>query len=495
MQGNLCENIKDNQYLAREGNLLISSLLKYAPIQIISSLSVFGLIALQTRLLDIEVYGLLALAMVILEVIRSISSQWINGALIRLYPETRTEEKAALAETSLLIIWLLFIPAVSAIGIGLYIYNQMHKEIWLWVSSLLFIKSLYLYSLDICRLKNNTHIYRAAVLLQSALSILLTWIFLSYYSKIEIAIAALTLSYAIPWILFLRTIPIKYEHSTARRIFSYGTPLLLAGGITALGSRLDRIFIAEHLDLSTVGSYSALSNMILGIVALMFAVVSVPTYPELAKSINDRESLQKKHSSYLDLLLAITLPSMVGMCISAESLVNLVLTEEYSDLGIELFWILGAAAYLLNIKGHYIDHGLQFLLKTKYLPWISATTTLISIILLIFSINTFGIHGAAWSWLTTNMLAAIASYAVSCKLGFYYGVGRNFFKVILATAGMTAALLLASNLLSDFSHITKLAYLVITGVTSYATLMILINAFNLRDKLSKRFFLTTEPHN
>lgn len=65
---------------------MIASLLKYAPVQVISALSVFALIAVHTHFLTPEYYGVLAVAMVVLELVRAFSTQWLNTSMLRLYP-------------------------------------------------------------------------------------------------------------------------------------------------------------------------------------------------------------------------------------------------------------------------------------------------------------------------------------------------------------------------------------------------------------------------
>ncbi|MBJ7018622.1 oligosaccharide flippase family protein, partial [Vibrio cholerae] len=65
---------------------MIASLLKYAPVQVFSALSVFALIAVQTRFLSPENYGVLAVAMVVLELVRAFSAQWLNTSMLRLHP-------------------------------------------------------------------------------------------------------------------------------------------------------------------------------------------------------------------------------------------------------------------------------------------------------------------------------------------------------------------------------------------------------------------------
>ena len=72
---------------------MIKKLLTYAPVQIFSALSLFTLIAVQTRFLLPQEYGFLAVLMVIVEASRSVLIQWINNCLIRFYPSAEQDRQ------------------------------------------------------------------------------------------------------------------------------------------------------------------------------------------------------------------------------------------------------------------------------------------------------------------------------------------------------------------------------------------------------------------
>ncbi len=465
---------------------MLSALFKYAPVQAAASLSVFCLISLQANLLNIETYGLLAIIMVILELARSASSQWISNALVRLYPQALSNEKIQLEETSLAIVWLLLIPAAGLICIILLGYTESYRDIWPWASALLIAKSLYTYSVEICRLRENLGVYRGAVISQAALSVFVTGGLLAFYPTAQGALGALAISYAIPWLFFLRTLPRTCNGEVAQKIFVYGFPLLLAGCISMLGSKLDRIFIAEYADLASLGGYSGISNMIIGITTLVFTLVSLPTYPELAKSAGDRKSLEKQHAHYLDLLTTTTLPALLGLCIVADPLIRVLLTEEYLQVGIEIYWIIGVAAYLMNLKAHYIDHGLQFLLKTKYLPLLSVVSLATNTIILMLLISRFGTYGAAWAWLLTNAISLAITYTLSRRLGYKYKPGPNLGKIIISASSMAFILIFILHLTPTLGHANRLFILTVSGISIYAFFLVALDAYGLRKKLLTR---------
>ncbi|HDZ3708361.1 TPA: oligosaccharide flippase family protein, partial [Vibrio cholerae] len=186
-----------------------------------------------------------------------------------------------------------------------------------------------------------------------------------------------------------------------------------SGGIIAIGSRLDRLFIGKFIGLEETGIYSAFSNTLMGIISLVFMVISVPLYPELTKSTNNKSELINKHQHYLDVLVAITLPSLLGICFIAEPLIKVFLSQEYLNQGVELFWILAVSVYVLNLKMHYIDHGLQFLNITKYFPFVAFVSILVNITLLSLTLRTLGVYGAAWIILISNTIGLILAMFIA----------------------------------------------------------------------------------
>ncbi|WP_193565496.1 polysaccharide biosynthesis C-terminal domain-containing protein, partial [Enterococcus faecium] len=96
------------------------------------------------------------------------------------------------------------------------------------------------------------------------------------------------------------------------------------------------------------------------------------------------------------------------------------------------FWVLAIAVYLINFKGHYLDHGLQFLLQTRKLLWVSLSGLIASIFLLPLMLNQFGMFGAAITLLIVSGLVAILSFISSWRSGYRYAIGMDGIKVIIS---------------------------------------------------------------
>lgn len=459
---------------------MISSLLKYAPVQIFAAISVFALISIHTKLLTTTEYGMLALMLLTVEIVRAVAAQWINASMLRLLPSKKTEEYEHFAAVASSIILCCTVPALALVSLGLYLTGLLTLSTFLATFLVFLTKAFYQFYLELARIMERLNQYRVAVLTQSITAIVFTVSLLLFYSNILSALSALALSYIAAGLVVFKPLKIsinKLKTADAKVIFSYGLPLMVSGLVAAISSRLDRYFIADSLDLAQTGIYAAISNILLGIGALIFMVVALPSYPELTKKINDKSALYKAHGKYLTLLLFVTLPALVGLCVLIEPITRLLLSEEYLSHGHNVFYILCSAVFIQNLKAHYVSHGLQFSLNTKYLPKISVFSLILNLLLLVTLIPAYGLIGAATSFLITSIISLFATLYLSIKKGYKYFIPLQVYKIIFSTLCMAIFLpeLRVYHFVMINIPIVNLVIDVLIGVSIFSCVLALLN--------------------
>lgn len=418
---------------------MFNALLKYAPVQIFAAISVFALISIHTKLLTTTEYGMLALMLLTVEVVRAVAAQWVNSSMLRLLPSKKEEEYEHFAAIATSIIFCCTLPAVALVILGLYLTDLLTFYTFTATFLLFLTKAFYLFYLELARVMERLNQYRMAVLTQSIMSIVFTGGLLFFYPDTLSALCALFLSYITAGSIVFKPLKLsisKLRTADAQAIFSYGLPLMASGLVAAISSRLDRYFIADTLDLAQTGIYAAISNILLGIGALIFMVVALPSYPELTKKINNKAELYKAHGEYLTLLCLIALPALVGFCLLAEPIMQLLLSEEYLSQSSIIIYILCAGVFVVNLKAHYIDHGLQFSLNTKYLPKISVLSLTVNLTLLISLIPLYGLIGAASAFLIASLVSFSVALFLSIKKGYKYIIPMQVYKIIFSTICM-----------------------------------------------------------
>lgn len=416
---------------------MIVSLFRYAPVQIFSAISVFALIILQTKYLEPENYGLLTVVMIVLELVRMIGTQWLNVSMLRLMPVGDVVEKKEIEDTTLLLMICGCLIGFLIIILGLKLYGILSWKVFGLLSCLLVFKSYYQYCLEVARLHENVNKYKKAIVAQAALTILLSWYMLSVSPELNTAIIALLLSYVISSAIFKLPEKPVFNKNQAKSIMKYGLPVMISGGVALFSSRLDRLYVASLIGLGAAGVYAAQANFITGVLSLVFMVIAMPLYPDIIKEVKNNELLVKKHSQYLSLILMIGIPSVFGMLILSQNILGLFLGDMYLSKNDNLFNILLAAIFVSNIKAHYVDHGLQFLLLTKKLVWVSFVGLILNIVLIPILVKSHGVVGGASSLLFVNTFVLVLSAILSIKNGYKYSVSSDVIKVFLS-AGLMA---------------------------------------------------------
>lgn len=468
---------------------MIKKLLTYAPVQIFSALSLFALIAVQTRFLLPEEYGFLAVLMVIVEASRSVLVQWINNCLIRFYPSAEQGRQKQISVT--VIRWLIGNTLLSFLVIGtlVVLLTEFEWRIFFAVYAFFVAKAIYLFAIEYARVNQESGYYRRSVMTQAVLSIAMTVLLLSFVPSLEMALLALVVSYSVAVAMCVRSgewhLKMTPETEVKKELFSYGAPLMLSGLLGILAARSDRIFIANLTGLDQAGQYAAVANLLFGIMALVFMAIALPLYPELTKLTEDRTRLISKHKTYSGLLIALSLPAFTGLCLLAPMLVGMFLGDAYANVDLTTFYLVAAAALMFNMRAHFFDHGLQFTLQTKYVPLIMAVVLLVQVLAAFAFIPQFGALGAAIGILMAMLVGLLLTGLIGWKAGYRYPIPQALLKTVIATGVMAIAVLEAKQLIELDNSVLALGVLVGIALITYGLVHWLMNSFQIRSSLLK----------
>lgn len=468
---------------------MIKKLLIYAPVQIFSALSLFALIAVQTRFLLPEEYGFLAVLMVIVEASRSVLVQWLNNCLIRFYPSAELDRQKQINAT--VVRWLIgnILFSFFVIGALVALLTEFEWHVLFAVYAFFTAKASYLFSIEYARVNQKSGHYCRSVMTQSVLSMFTSVLFLSFLPTVEMALLSLVVSYSIGFAMSVgagkwhgKLIP---ETELKKELLSYGAPLMLSGLLGILATRSDRLFIANLTGLEQAGQYAAIANLLFGIMALVFMAIALPLYPELTKLTEDRTRLIAKHKMYGGLLLALSLPATTGLCLLAPVLVSIFLGEAYADVDLTTFYLVAAAALLFNLRAHFFEHGLQFTLQTKYVPLIMAVVLLVQVLAAFVLIPSFGGLGAAIGILLAMFVGLLLTVFFGWKAGYRYPIPQALIKTVIATGVMALAILVVQPFLGQINNALVLIVSIGIALAVYGLAHLLLNSFEIRSSLLK----------
>jgi len=197
---------------------------------------------------------------------------------------------------------------------------------------------------------------------------------------------------------------LKFKGETAVSLLKDSWPLILSGVVVGIYMKIDQVMIKEMLDSEAVGQYAAAVRLSEAWYFLPM-VITTSLFPAIvnAKKVSEElyhERLQKLYDLMVWIAVAIALP----MTFLSDWVVNLLYGAKYSEAGSVLtihIWA-GIFVFLGVASGKwFVNENLQML--SFYRTFLGAT---INIVLNILLIPKFGIQGAAFATLVSQIVAA-----------------------------------------------------------------------------------------
>jgi len=213
------------------------------------------------------------------------------------------------------------------------------------------------------------------------------------------------LVYTIVLYLFIRKqTPIKLACDKAiwKAIVKKCWPIAIAIMFNVIYLKGDVVLLSLFKSQSEVGIYGAAYRVIdiLAQMAMMMMGIMLPllTY---AWSRNDKKTFQQRFQQSFDMMMVLAMPLIVGGLVLAKPIMVLVAGSDFTAsapiLQILILAILGV--YLGAIFGHTA----VAINKQKHVLWIYGTTALLTLIGYLIFIPIYGMYGAAWMTLFSEL--------------------------------------------------------------------------------------------
>jgi O-antigen/teichoic acid export membrane protein len=269
-----------------------------------------------------------------------------------------------------------------------------------------------------------------------------------------------------------------------RRCLRYGAPLSLATGFGLVVMSSDRFMIAWLLDTGATGGFVAAYELARNPISALLSVISQAAVPlaihhlERGGTAAARDQLRRN----LALLLAVGLPSTLGLALVAGDLAAVMLGAGFRSAAASLIPWIALAALLHGITVFHFNVAFQLAQNTMPMAWISLMAAALNLGLNYWWIPLFGVIGAAW--------ASVASYVFALTCSALWG--RRVFALprpdgdvlkILVASGLMAVAVWAMPVPAG---VWALGVRIATGMVSYGALLWVLNVGEIRSVLRAR---------
>ncbi|QFT90672.1 Polysaccharide biosynthesis protein [Bacillus sp. THAF10] len=452
----------------------------------------FASIAIFTRMLSPEEYGMYALVFAIAGMINAVVFEWLKLSLLRYYP--RYKEDIRFFET-IKLSFLGLVAATLVVGVVTMFFFQGKDFSPVFILlTLLFswTQSWNSLNLTLMRAKLSPKSYGMLAFSRTTLGLVLGTAFI-YAGFAEIGLlVGLMVAF---WITLLRP-TLKYwklginvqafQKEYMQQFLKYGMPLTITLLLSVVIHNSDRLIIDYLLNTSATGIYSVTYDLSEQTIFTLMMVINLAAYPIAVKVMEDKGELAayeqvKKNTS---LIFLVAIPAVTGFVLISANVANLFLGESFREDALTLIPYIAIGALLKGFKLYCVDIMFHLKQKTALQIYPVIGAALLNIGLNFWLIPQYGIEGAAMATVAAYAVAVIISWIiVHIQIHSLPFPVIDFIKVMIASIIMGLALWPLQDNIGVLALILQLA----SGGIAFVLAAILLNLMNARNIVWKKW--------
>lgn len=288
---------------------------------------------------------------------------------------------------------------------------------------------------------------------------------LSYLFAVSIALI-LTLIFFHSKIYRLK---VSFNKNIWQNILIMSWPLALAGVFGTIYNQTDSVMMGYLEQIAQVGWYNA-AYRIIGATLIPVALISVSFSPVLSKLFKEsKEKLQKVWDYYMQLMVVLALPIVVGGITLAPKIIDFIYDPSYfpSILAFQILLIMAALSYICNPFAQALIVSNQ----QKRLFWVTLSGAIVNIGLNLILIPKYSLYGAAFTTVVTLCLVLFLLYKFTSKFTPIKPFNLKFLFTFLG-AGLSSIvmyLVVSQQIVYNFNVLFSILIGVVVYLTCYFT--------------------------
>lgn len=257
-----------------------------------------------------------------------------------------------------------------------------------------------------------------------------------------------------------RTVDIRYY----RHLFTFAWPVGVAAGLGWVQSQAYRYLMEDQLGVAQLGLFVAGYSISAGLIAGFESILTTYFQPRLYKDVNngDAEVHKQAWNKYATVVIPSLLLTTALIALLSEELTGVLLGSKFKEGAIFVLWgSLVEAARVLSGVYSLIAH---VHMRTRWLILPSSIAAMLSIILSMTMIPTFGAGGAGLALAVSGYVGVFMLHILLAK---HVGGGISVSaigKALLAAAALYLAAILVRYWVGEAELIGNLSVIVLTGI-------------------------------
>jgi O-antigen/teichoic acid export membrane protein len=235
----------------------------------------------------------------------------------------------------------------------------------------------------------------------------------------------------------------RWSRIAAGRLLRFGWPIGVAGVIESIGTYADRLILITLIDAAAAGVYALSFEVARQSMWLALNAASMAATPLVLHALGRAgvAGARTQMDRYFTLLLGLALPAGFGLMAIAHNLCTTVIGEEYREAALVLVPIVAGVFMIRGVRIFYTDFALEAAKRSDLLLPVHLVATVLNIAANIILIPRYGIAGAGFAALFSNLAGLAVSFLLARRvfpLGFPLAETA---KIAVGCAVMAAVLL------------------------------------------------------
>ncbi|WP_010197244.1 oligosaccharide flippase family protein [Bacillus sp. m3-13] len=451
----------------------------------------FASIAIFTRLLSPEEYGMYALVFAVAGMVNAVLFEWLKLSLLRYYPKYK-EDSRFLETIKLSFLALIVATLVVGVITMFFFQGKEFSPIFIFLTLLFsWTQSWNSINLTLMRAKLSPKSYGMLAFSRTTLGLVLGTAFI-YAGFAEIGLlSGLILAF---WITLLMP-TLKYwklgvnlkafQSDYLKQFLKYGMPLTITLLMGVIIHNSDRLIINYLLDTSATGIYAVTYDLSEQTIFTLMMIINLAAFPIAVKVMEEKGEIAayeqvRKNTS---LIFLIALPAVAGFVLIATNIAHLFLGESFREDALVLMPYIAIGALLKGFKLYSVDIMFHLKQKTALQIFPVIVAAVLNVTLNFLLIPKYGIEGAAMATVIAYAAAVVMSWIiVHIQINPLPFPAKDFINVVMASIAMGLALWPMQD---KTGVLFLMAQLAVGGIT-FLLAAVVLNIMNARTILMKR---------
>lgn len=200
---------------------------------------------------------------------------------------------------------------------------------------------------------------------------------------------------------------VKPKKVTAHEVFKAGFPIFLnnlfVSAYTAANLTILGLFVSDTI----IGYYSGAHKIIMAIMMITSTSINMTLYPNISRKFTQSKKAGITYfKTALKYIFFISIGISIITFISASALVRIMLGNEFSN-SVQLLRLFSILPLLVTMASTFTIQGIYGMGLQKHAPFIGFIIGVTCVVLNLISIPKFGMYGAAFSWIISQILETL----------------------------------------------------------------------------------------